>query len=99
MASVEIQLLEATRVLRNMAIEERAKLLPAVRFAFEVIRDTLNEDGFALDGADLQDLAEKVGLIKAAIYDPDIHGPSDCEAGDPWYLIQDFELLREIADK
>ena len=44
------------------------------------------------DGADIQDAAEKHGLIKEAVYDPEIHGePTDAyeEPGDLFYELAD----------
>ena len=48
--------------------------------------------GYDLDGGDLQDLAEKFGLITPVEggFDPDKHHDDDhygAEPGDPWYTI------------
>lgn len=53
-------------------------------------------EGYELDGADIQDLGLKHGLIRAVPYDPAVHsdilgvGP---EPGDEW-----FEQIPELAD-
>ncbi len=46
--------------------------------------------GGEFDGADIQDRAEALGLIRAAKYDPAEHGPSeDAEPGDQWFVLAD----------
>ena len=39
------------------------------------------------DGGDVQDMAIKYGLLVATAYDPEKHGPNDCdlEKGDQWF--------------
>jgi hypothetical protein len=45
-------------------------------------------DGAGADGFEIQDEAEKLGLIRKVKYDPKKHGASDvCEPGDDWYVI------------
>lgn len=52
-------------------------------------------NGFDLDGFDIQEKAESLGLIQKVPYDPDKHGESefDIEPGDDWYEFAPF--LRE----
>ena len=44
--------------------------------------------GCHLEGSDVQDKAERLGLLIKTKYDPDKHGPSDCDAGpgDDWFV-------------
>ncbi len=46
-----------------------------------------------LDGADIQDMALRHGLITETKYDPAIHGPNDVDVqpGQPWFLFVDEE--------
>lgn len=48
-------------------------------------------EGGTLDGGDIQDKAVELGLLVEVTYDPDEHGPNDCDAekGDPWYVLSD----------
>lgn len=47
-------------------------------------------DGCHIDGGDVQDKAEKLGLIIKTKYDPAIHGEnSEAEPGDDWYVFSD----------
>ncbi len=40
-----------------------------------------------MDGGDIQDIAQKYGLITETIYDPAIHGPNgEAELGDTWFV-------------
>lgn len=43
--------------------------------------------GGDLDGGAIQDEAEKLGLLVLTKYDPKIHGESDFEPGDDWYVL------------
>jgi len=45
--------------------------------------------GGSIDGDVLQDKAEELGLIEKTQYDPEKHGPNDCDAepGDDWYVL------------
>lgn len=45
-------------------------------------------DGSGLDGGEIQDKAEELGLIVRVPYDPEKHGESefDVEAGDDWFV-------------
>ena len=52
--------------------------------------------GQTVDGGDVQDTAERLGLIVEVPYDPAIHGENDCDAqpGDPW-----FEFCRSLKQE
>ena len=55
------------------------------RFAREIIGNSAFE-GYDIGGDEVQDIAERLGLIVGCKYDPDRHGPSEyAEAGDPYY--------------
>jgi hypothetical protein len=44
-------------------------------------------EGCHLDGSDIQDKAEKLGILIKTKYDPAIHGESaEAEPGDDWYV-------------
>jgi hypothetical protein len=61
-------------------IEFTRRIIEAVGFDFQ-----------RLDGGEIQDIAEQLGLIVKTKYDPAIHGPSDCcEPGDDWYVFVPF---------
>lgn len=86
-------------ILRLIALARQAPA-PAVQegvrlFAKAVLRDGL-WDGSSLDGADIQDLAEKHGLIENVGFDPEKHTDHygvGLEAGDEWY--QETSLLAQ----
>lgn len=45
-------------------------------------------EGSHFDGADIQDTAQKLGLIVAEKYDPAVHGKSaEAMPGDQWFAI------------
>jgi hypothetical protein len=47
-------------------------------------------EGCGLDGGDIQNVAERLGLIRSVPYDPAKHGPSDeAEPDDPWFVLAD----------
>ncbi|TPW26840.1 hypothetical protein [Pararhizobium mangrovi] len=69
---------------RASAAEARVKVL--VEFARWAIQNSAFE-GVGLDGGDVQDKAEEMGLIERTVYDPEIHGDSDCaEPGMDWFV-------------
>lgn len=47
--------------------------------------------GKEVDCGDVQDTAERLGLLVEVPYDPAVHGENDCDAqpGDPWYVFAD----------
>ena len=61
-------------------------------FAIEVISVTL--DGGSWDGGDIQELAEKYGILKSVPYDPETHGPNDVDAepGGTWFVFVGDEI-------
>ena len=58
-----------------------------VEFAKWVIREGCWEN-FMLEWDEIQDKAERLGLIVKTKYDPKIHGPSehDVQPGEDWYV-------------
>ena len=56
-------------------------------------------DGCDLEGSDIQDKAHELGLLTLTAYDPDVHGPSNCDAepGADWYVISD--AVRALASQ
>jgi len=67
--------------------EQIAKLK---RFVKEIIRHAW--DAGDLDGGEIQDLAEKLGLIRSEPFDPEVHKVSDYDGdvGDPIYVLEDW---------
>lgn len=55
-------------------------------FASWVIRNAA-WTGYDLDGGDVQDMAEKCGLISITKYSRDLHGDNEfgVQTGDDWY--------------
>lgn len=48
-------------------------------------------DGCHLEGSDVQEKAAQCGILIETTYDPEEHGPSNCDAqaGDQWYVFAD----------
>lgn len=45
-------------------------------------------EGRGLDGGDVQEKAVQFGILREVAYDPEKHGPNDCdvEPADPWFV-------------
>lgn len=57
-------------------------------------------DGCDLNGGDVQDKAEQLGLLVRTKYDPEVHGNSDCaEPGDDWFELAPEVLAHTHADR
>lgn len=92
MANVALALLEAylkhrrgMLVSGSMPPPQTDHAVALKQFAREMLVHAF--DATDADGWEIQDVAERLGLIKKVKYDPAEHGPSDvCEAGDDWYV-------------
>jgi hypothetical protein len=60
------------------------------KFAVTIVRSTWGDSG-ELDGLQIQDLAEKLGVIVEVPYDPAVHGSNDIGVlpGEPWFVFPD----------
>lgn len=72
----------------------------AAAFARDLLRQVF--DGYNPDGADIQELAVKHGLLVLVKYDPKRHdgeGAEFCEPGDPWYEFSHAMKTANAASK
>ena len=79
-------------VISAVIAEYKSRELVLVQFARKIIQEycwgNITWHGAEPDGGDMQDTAEKLGLIVREVYDPEKHGDAggECEPGDPWYV-------------
>ena len=72
-------------------MDDARRLLVLSRFARFVLSEVFDGE---LDGAELQEVAEREGLIRKTTYDPVLHGHSDyAQPGDDWYELT--EVFRD----
>jgi hypothetical protein len=68
----------------------RKALEPLARFAMWALADG-SWQGADLNGGEVQDKAQDLGLIVKTEYDPKVHGASDCcDLGDDWFVPSDL---------